>query len=117
MSKRSYFMDLCVWPLEKSLFTITTKKEDAIVSVFMSWLTEKASLKRVPDLDQRLSAMPKRLRKMAKSLKLSIKDGALVVKADAESEALLSLLRRGSDWFEPHPDVNAAILMGLSTSK
>jgi hypothetical protein len=117
MKKRDGFMELMVWPLEKSLFTITTKKEEAIVTVFMDWFNNTAALKQVPDLQQRLMQMPIKLRKMAKNLKISIHEGKLVIKTDADSETLLSLLRRGSDWFEPHPDVDAAILVGLSTSK
>jgi hypothetical protein len=117
VKKRGDLMDLMVWPLEKSLFTITTKKEEAIVAIFIDWFNTAAALKRVPDLQQRLLDMPIKLRKMAKNLKLSIHDGQLVIKTDADSEILLSLLRRGSDWFEPHPDVDAAILVGLSTSK
>lgn len=117
MKEHNGFMELMVWPLEKSLFTITTKKEEAIVTIFMDWFTTTASLKRVPDLQQRLAQMPIKLRKLAKNLEISIHEGKLVIKTDADSEILLSLLRRGSDWFEPHPDVDAAILVGLSTSK
>lgn len=115
--KRNGFVDLMVAPLEKSLFTITTKKEKAVVAVFMGWLTEDAQLKRVPDLQQRLVEMEPKLRRMAKNLKVSIREGELVIKSDADSEALLSLFRRGSSWFEPHPDVNAAILLGLASGK
>jgi hypothetical protein len=117
MKKRSGFMDLIAAPLEKSLFTITTKKEEAIVTVFLDWFTKSASLKQVPDLQKRITDMEPRLRKMAKNLKVSIKEGKLVIRSDADSEVLLSLLRRGSDWYEPHPDIDSAILVGLSTSK
>ncbi len=117
MKERDGFMELMVWPLEKSLFTITTKKEEAITSIFVDWFNTTATLKQVPDLQKRLMEMPIKLRKMAKNLKLSIHEGKLVIRSDADSEVLLSLLRRGSDWFEPHPDVDAAILVGLSTSK
>ena len=99
---------------EENLFTITTKKEDAVVTVFMDWMNNDARLKPLPDLPQRIMAMEPKLRRMAKNLVLSFLDGKLVIKADAESESLLSLLRRGSDWFDPHPDVNAAILMALT---
>lgn len=100
---------------EENLFTITTKKENAIVAVFMDWLNNDARLKPLPDLQQRIMDTEPKLRKMAKNLDLSFLDGKLVIKADAESESLLSLLRRGSDWFDPHPDVNAAILMALTS--
>jgi len=99
--------------IDKSLFTITTQKQKAVVTLFLNWFTQDAQLKPVPDLQQRLVKMGPKLTKMAENLQVTIKDGKLVVKSDAESEVLLSLLRRGSDWFEPHPDVNAAILLGL----
>lgn len=99
---------------EDNLFTISTKKEDAVVSVFMDWFNNSARLKALPDLPQRIGAMEPKLRRMAKNLDLSFLDGKLVIKADAESESLLSLLRRGSDWFDPHPDVNAAILVAMT---
>jgi hypothetical protein len=99
---------------EENLFTITPQKERAITEVFMDWLNGSARLKPLPDLPQRIQAMEPKLRKMAKNLDLSFQDGKLVIKADAESESLLTLLRRGSDWFDPHPDVNAAILVALT---
>jgi hypothetical protein len=100
---------------EENLFTMTTKKEEAIVGVFMDWLNKDARLKPLPDLPKRISDLEPRLRRMAKNMRISFQDGKLVIKTDAESGSLLSLLRRGSDWFDPHPDVNAAILLALST--
>lgn len=99
---------------EEKLFTMTTKKEKAVVAVFMDWLNKDARLKPVPDLQQRIINMEPKLKKMAKNLDLSFKDGKLVIKSDAESDSLLNLIRRGSDWFDPHPDVNAAILVALT---
>lgn len=99
---------------EKKLFTITTRKTDAIVQVFMDWFNHSARLKPVPDLQNRIQAMEPKLRKMARNLDLSFHDGKLVIKTDAESESLLNLLKRGSDWFDPHQDVNAAILVALA---
>jgi hypothetical protein len=100
---------------EENLFTISSKKIDAITALFLNWLNNSARLKPVPDLQVRIAGMEPKLRKMAKNLDLSFQDGKLVIKADAESESLLSLLRRGSDWFDPHPDVNAAILVALTS--
>lgn len=99
---------------EETLFTITPNKEQAVVEVFMDWFNNSARLKPLPDLPQRIAAMEPKLRRMAKKLDLSFQDGRLVIKADAESESLLNLLNRGSDWFDPHPDVNAAILVALT---
>lgn len=100
--------------LKETLFTITTEKENAVVAGFLDWLTNKARLKPVPDLQDRITKMGPRLRKLAENLEVRIKDGKLVVKADAESETLLNQFRYGTNWFEPHPDVNAAILSALA---
>lgn len=99
---------------EEKLFTISSRKIETITAVFMAWLNNDARLKPVPDLQQRIVDMEPKLRRMARKLDLSFQDGKLVIKADAESESLLNLLRRGSDWFDPHPDVNAAILVALT---
>lgn len=99
---------------EDKLFTITSRKIDAVASVFMDWFNKEARLKPLPDLQQRIVAMEPKLRKMARNLDLSFQDGKLVIKTDADSQSLLNLLRRGSDWFDPHPDVNAAILVALT---
>jgi hypothetical protein len=111
--KSGVFMDAIRGAFQDNLFTMTTEKEDAVVSRFMNWLNHDARLKPVPDLPDRIAAMEPKLRKLAKNLEVSIQKGKLVVRADAESTALLSLLRRGSDWFDPHPDVDAAILLAL----
>ena len=39
--------------------------------------------------------------------------GQTLVTSDAESEMTLNSLRRGSLWFDPHPDADAAILTSL----
>lgn len=117
MKDSGFLMEGIASAFKENLFTITTKKEDAVVAVFLDWFNKEAQLRRVPDLTKRIVDMEPKLRKMAKNLDVSIKDGKLVIRSDADSEALLSLLRRGSDWFEPHPDVNAAILLGLSNGE
>lgn len=100
---------------EKNLFTISTKKTDAVVAIFMDWFNNSARLKPVPDLQKRLLEMEPKLRIMARNLDLSFQDGKLVIKTDAASESLLNMLRRGSDWFDPHPDVNAAIMLAMAS--
>ena len=106
-------MEGLVKGLDDSLFTITTEQRDRVVTLLMDWFNREARLKSVPDLADRLTKMASRVQKMAKNLDVGIQDGKLVVRADADSEALLSLLRRGSDWFDPHPSVEAAVLEAL----
>ena len=99
--------------LNDTLFTLTSEQEESVVGALMNWLNNEARLKPVPDLADRLVSMAPRVRKMAENLTVSIDEGKLVVKTDAESEATLNLFRRGSSWFDPHPDVEAAILRAL----
>lgn len=110
----NFLMKLVSDQLDDTLFTITTEQEDKVVQVFMNWFNKEARLKPVPDLAQRVADMEPKLRKMAENLDVSIQKGKLVVRADAESTALLSLLRRGSEWFDPHRDVDAAIMWALA---
>jgi hypothetical protein len=108
-----FMMEALLGFLDKELFTLTIETRAAVAAEFKDWLNQKARLKAVPDLAERLARLELRLDKLSKSLEVSVQRGKLVVKADAESEALLALLRRGSDWFEPHPSVNGAILKAL----
>ena len=114
MKDSGFIMEALSSVLDETLFTITDQKERAVADILMDWLNNTARLKPVPDLAARIMRMEPRLRKMAKNLEMSIQEGKLVIKTDAESETLLNLLRRGSDWFDPHPDVNAAILLALA---
>jgi hypothetical protein len=114
MSRDFAFMSAMREAFEENLFTITTPKVNAIVAIFMEWFNKEARLKPLPDLQERIMRMEPKLKRMAEKLNVSFQDGKLVIRADAESESLLNLLRRGSDWFDPHPDVNAAILVGLT---
>jgi hypothetical protein len=106
-------MQVILNQLDQTLFTMTRDKEDKIVESLMAWLNEKARLKPVPDLAARLLSMEPKLRKMASKLNISVQKGKFVFRADAESEALLNSFRRGSMWFDPHPDVDAAILASV----
>jgi len=115
MKDSGFIMDALTDGFKKSLFTITKSKEDAVVAMFLDWLNKKAHLKPVPDLQQKLMEMGPKLSKMAKNLDVSIMEGKVVIKTDAESESLLNLFRRGSSWFSPHPDVNGAILLALAS--
>lgn len=99
--------------IEKVLYTKSRKQQDAVVANFMSWFQEGARLKQVPDLQDRLAAMEKKLRKMAENLEIEFVEGKLVIRSDAESMTVLNQLRRGSSWFDPHPGVDEAIMFAL----
>lgn len=99
--------------LDETLFTLTDVQRDRIVVLFTNWFNHEARLKPLPDLADRISETVVKLQKMARDLEVAVQGGKIVVKVDADSEALLSLLRRGSSWFDPHPDVDAVILAAL----
>jgi hypothetical protein len=109
-------MRAVVADLDETLFTISTEQRQAVVNYFMDWFNHGVRLSPVPDLAGRIARMEKKLRKMAENLEVSLQRGSLVVKSDADSLVLLTLLRRGSAWFEPHPNVDAAIMAALLES-
>lgn len=98
---------------ENVLYTKSTKQQEAVVETFMTWFEKEARLKPVPDLQDRLVRMNQKLQKMAKNLEIEFVDGKLVIRSDADSMTLLNLLRRGSDWFDPHPGVDELIMSAL----
>lgn len=114
MNSKFPFMSAMREAVENKLFTKSDKNADAVTSYFLDWLNNDARLKPLPDLQQHLLDLEPRIRRMAKNLELSIQDSKVVIRTDAESESLLRLFRRGSDWFDPHPDVNAAIILALA---
>lgn len=112
--KNSLLIDPLARTLSDTLFTITDSRKDAIVAVFMDWLTKYARLKPAPDIPDRIAKIEPRLRKLAKNLSVCIEREKIVIRTDADSQALLDSFRRGTSWFEPHPDVNAAIMLALA---
>ena len=105
---------------DNGLYTKTDQaQQDAVVSIFMQWFRDgSATLKPVPDLDQRMAAMEPKLRKMAKNLELKFdkKKGEFTLKSDSQSMALLDQLRYGTDWYPPHPSVVGSVFAAaLST--
>jgi len=111
--KYQTFAGPLLYVIEKVLYTKSRAQQDAVVSQFMEWLQERARLKPVPNLQDNIVGMEKKLRKMAENLEIEFVEGKLVIRSDAESMTLLRLLRRGSSWFDPHPGVDETILFAL----
>lgn len=112
--KSGVYVDAVRAALQKDLFTITTKEQDEVVRKFLDWFSNDARLKPGTDLAKKILVIEPRLRQMARNLEVSVQAGRLVIRSDADSMALLSLLRRGSDWFDPHPSVETAVLLALA---
>lgn len=71
--------------------------------------------KPVPDLQNRITRMQERVAEMAKQVDLGFVNGRLVVKVAGSSEALMTELRRGSDWYEPWEEIDGIVLTAILT--
>jgi hypothetical protein len=89
-------------------------QRELVVSTVMEGFAQLQK-KSVPDLPIRMKKMEERVRNMAQQVALHFVNGRLVVKVVGSAEALMTELRRGSDWYEPWERVDdhvvAAILL------
>ena len=69
--------------------------------------------KPVADLEQRAEKMRQRVNLAVESMSVEFSRDELVVKVAGSAEALLNEFRRGSDWFQPEPDVDKIILAAM----
>lgn len=67
----------------------------------------------VPDIVQRTERLRDRVVKMAENLSVEFRSGNLVVKPSGSSEALLTELRRGTDWYDPEEDIDKIIVAAV----
>ncbi len=96
------------------LSTPTTEARDHVATEIMEWLLDRAVKKQCTDLDIRVAKMKLRVERMAKNMVVKFDAGKFVVKATGADEDTLRMLRNGTDWFLPHPDVVSAIFSVLS---
>lgn len=89
-------------------------QRELVVSTVMEGFAQLQK-KSVPDLQTRVEKMEERVRNMSQQVALHFVNGRLVVKVVGSAEALMTELRRGSDWYEPWERVDdhvvAAILL------
>jgi hypothetical protein len=71
--------------------------------------------KPVPDLVTRTERLEERVRRMSEQVALHFVNGRLVVTVAGSSEALMTELRRGSDWYEPWERVDEIVLAAILT--
>lgn len=67
----------------------------------------------VPDLPARIETFTLKIRQMVAGLHIKLVDGEVVVKASADGELTLRLLKAGGQWFSPMADVNDRIMRGI----
>lgn len=71
----------------------------------------------VPDLQVRIKRMEERVADMVKQVRIGFVNGRLVVKVAASSEALMTQLRRGSDWYAPWDEIDGILLTAILTKQ
>ncbi len=76
-----------------------------VSSALVSWLSNTAKKKDVPDLAERLTDWASRIEKMSRELVIKLDGEKVHVFAEGDAHTTLVLLDRGSDWFEGHQDV------------
>jgi hypothetical protein len=71
--------------------------------------------KPVTDLDRRVQTMRQQIDRAVEDMSLQFVRGELVIKVAGSAELLINLFRRGSDWFQPEPDVDKIVLAAMLT--
>ena len=89
-------------------------QRDFVVATVMRGFTDLHK-KPVPDLPDRMRRMQQRVAEMVKQVALGFVNGRLVVKVTGSSEALMTELRRGSDWYEPWDEIDGIVLTAILT--
>jgi hypothetical protein len=87
-------------------------QRETVVGALMAGF-QKVRKKMVPDEVARLQKLQERIYRMSESVKLNFVNGRLVVKVSGSSEALMSELRRGTDWHDPWDKVDEILLAAI----
>ena len=89
--------------------SVTDSARQHVSEALFAWLSFIARKKASANLPQQIEEMRKRFVVLANSFELHYVRGKLVVKASGEAENTLRMLERGTDWFDPAPDVTGLI--------
>lgn len=92
---------------------MTKPAQQRVAETLFQWLAGEAVKKPLPDLDTRLVAMQAKLRAMATGLKLEMAMGKPVVSVSGDGHGTWCLFKRGSAWFEAHPNPELAVLVAV----
>ena len=90
------------------------KQRDLVVTAIMDGFA-KLRKKPVQDEPQRLQKLQERVYRMSESVAIGFEKGRMVVKVAGSSEALMSELRRGTDWHDPWDKVDEILLAAILT--
>lgn len=87
-----------------------------IATRLSTWLAIEAKKANVDNLPQRIEKWTLRIERLAENMEIEFLGEDLVVMVSGEDEATLRSLRRGTDWFEPWPQVDDKIIETISLS-
>jgi hypothetical protein len=87
-------------------------QRDMVVVALMAGFA-RLNKKPVANEAERLKKLQERIYKMSEDVKLNFVNGRLVVKVPGSSEALMTELRRGSDWYDPWDKVDDILLAAI----
>ena len=90
--------------------TVSPAQQARIASRLYRWLSLETRKKAVPDLIARLERMKERIDALAEIIEIEYFGSGIVVKAFVRSDETFRMLRRGTDWFDPHPDLERDII-------
>lgn len=102
----AYFVD----KLSQSL---TREQRMRIGERLKTWLTTEATLKPLPDLDDKIVRMSSDLVELANVLTFKMQQGEIVVMATGNAESTLQKLRIGTAWFNPCKDVVSLVISAV----
>jgi TolA-binding protein len=81
-----------------------------IAARLYTWLALEAHKRPVEDLQERLVAMQREIDRLAQHIEFEVQEATIVVKASAIVDDTMRKFRRGTKWFDPHPDIVSEIV-------
>lgn len=99
--------------VKSTIESVTEPILDSRRQVVLKYVMDRFAMARkkpVPDLPERIEKMHKRISTMVEELQTGYEQAEIVVKVTGSAQTTLRLLERGTDWFEPMPDLSAEII-------
>lgn len=100
--------------VEAELNELLSRNRELVITELIDGFS-KVRKNQLEDLDVRVARFNEEIRRMADDLSVEFVEGEVVVKASGSGALTLRLLKAGSQWFNPVPDVNDRVMRGLYT--
>ncbi len=94
---------------KSSLSTLTSSSRKDIATAMLEWVANTSNT-RCPDFAIRLETMRTRIESMSERLRIVFEENRFVIKVSGLDQETFQMLKNGTDWFMPHPDVVSAIV-------